>query len=353
MSNNPSSDPVTEQAAAWAKRFEDDEPVTKQEREEFRAWVSNPAHQEAFLAQVAIAELASEVDLRAHVPVVRVIAADTTAASVQTAPTTRTPTGLRYAAAAAAALFIIAGVSWIFTSPQSRSTSFTTSTREVRTVDFQDGSTATMNTRSELSWVGSSQDRRVVLKRGEALFRVVHDVERPFRVLVGDLDEIRVVGTQFNVYRKSEGTIVVSVLEGQVEVIHRDSDARVIWSRHVSADQQLQYRNTGLPALRGTGASRAVRWTEGELDVEETPLAEVVAELGRYTDERIELVPDSRLARTYVGGVLSVNDIDGALTLLQKRVPIQVTQNPETGAYKLSYRYEHSPEPPTDETPNH
>ena len=52
--------------------------------------------------------------------------------------------------------------------------------------------------------------------RGEALFRVHHDAGRPFRVYTDDAI-VQAVGTQFDVYRRDDGT-VVSVLEGRVDV---------------------------------------------------------------------------------------------------------------------------------------
>ncbi len=82
---------------------------------------------------------------------------------------------------------------------------------------FSEGSVAYLNTRTRIRWLGSGNDRRVELISGEALFDVVHDETRPFSVMM-DGSEIRVLGTRFNVYRKDSGDVVVTVLEGTVEV---------------------------------------------------------------------------------------------------------------------------------------
>ncbi len=52
--------------------------------------------------------------------------------------------------------------------------------------------------------------------RGEALFTVVHEANRPFEVVAGG-ERIRDLGTRFNVYAEP-GRVVVAVLEGQVDV---------------------------------------------------------------------------------------------------------------------------------------
>ena len=96
-------------------------------------------------------------------------------------------------------------------------TAHSTGTGETSTVKFSEGSVAYLNTRTHLRWLGAGDDRRVELISGEALFDVVHDESRPFSVVL-DGSEIRVLGTRFNVYRKDTGDVVVTVLEGTVEV---------------------------------------------------------------------------------------------------------------------------------------
>lgn len=45
-----------------------------------------------------------------------------------------------------------------------------------------------------------------------------------------------------------------------------------------------------------TGLShKAIRWTEGEMEVDDEPLPDVLAELARYTDQRIITESDPRL----------------------------------------------------------
>ncbi len=72
------------------------------------------------------------------------------------------------------------------------------------------GGAAQLQSRLRVSF--SEQIRTVELIDGQALFEVAKNPARPF-VVVSGKTSVRAVGTQFDVYRKSAGT-VVTVLEG-------------------------------------------------------------------------------------------------------------------------------------------
>src|SRR5262249_12347640 len=91
------------------------------------------------------------------------------------------------------------------------------------------------------------------------------------------------------------------------------------------------------PVVRSVVARKSIRWVDGELEVFDDPLSDVVAELARYTDHRI-VASDPRLSQVHVGGVLSVRDVESALHTLQESSPLQVARNPTTREYTLSYR---------------
>jgi transmembrane sensor len=339
MSKTPfpgSAGSVEDWAAYWATRLEDDN-VTELECREFQVWIlADPAHEEAYLNQVAIGALASEMTLRSHTARLRVASSP----SASMAP--QVPRRWRYLAGAAVVLIAALAALWSFGDWPTSTPSQVTGTGELRTVTFEDGSTATLNTKSELRWTGNSHERQVILKRGEALFSVVPDRARPFRVLIDQI-EIRVIGTQFDAYRKTDGTVVVSVLDGMVNITHIDTNGVATWSRRLAANQQIAYRAPDAPTVRDIVASKAVKWTHGEMEVDEAPLSEVVAELARYTDQRI-VANDPRLSRMHVGGVLSVRDVRSALDVLTQHAPIEVLWNPRRSEYTLLYRDAVAPE---------
>src|ERR1700733_1885339 len=93
---------------------------------------------------------------------------------------------------------------------------YATALGEQRSIQFQDGSTVDLNSRSMIRVKYSKQERDVELIEGQALFHVAHDVSRPFIVAVG-ATRVRAVGTQFDVYKRANDT-VVTVVEGRVAV---------------------------------------------------------------------------------------------------------------------------------------
>jgi transmembrane sensor len=216
--------------------------------------------------------------------------------------------------------------------------SYVTQTGEMRTVTFNEGSVAYLNTRTELRWVGNAQDRLVQLTQGEALFDVVHDATHPFRVLL-DNSEIRVLGTRFNVYRKPNGDTTVTVLEGAVEVRgYGNGNEKAEWVRTINANQQIEYRSIGLMREpHDTQAQNSVRWRSGFYRFENQPVETVLDELTRYTDQHI-VIRDARIAELHINGALSTRDVRDSLRRLQDLAPISVKENNNT--FTLDYRAE-------------
>lgn len=325
MPDTPSIASVKEKAAYWAVRMECGA-VTDQDSERFETWVlADRAHESALLDQIAIGALATEMTLRARTSRLQVVE-ESTFGCAASSPVW----------AIAVTLLLAATTAVWFAWPWSPfGKSYITGAGEQRTVQLGEGSSATLNTRSEFLWTQSAQDRLAVLKRGEVLFDVAPDRYRPVRVRVDEV-EMHVLGTQFNAYRRHDGSLIVSVLKGALEIVHRDSEGSKRWLRRLAAGQQLRYGPGGSPLVRNSGVNRAVRWKHGELEIEDAPLSDVVAELARYTDRRIVLTSDPRLTRLRVGGVLSIYNIDSALRLLEQREPIKVMWSPEEGEYTLS-----------------
>ena len=199
-----------------------------------------------------------------------------------------------------------------------------------------DGSRVYLNTRARLEVSEDAQERQAVLYEGEAFFEIALDVGRPFRVaLVGS--EIYVFGTRFNLYQKTSGEVVVTVLEGAVHVEGRKSRGHSAWRRELRANQQMTYGLSGvLRDVETTSiAASAVNWREGRLEIRDEPLANVLEELSRYTDRPIR-IRDRRLKQLRVGGALSTRDVRAALARLEKLAPITVED--QGGVFVLRYR---------------
>ena len=335
LTHDPGPPDMGNRADYWARRMADSSaPITEAERDEFHAWLFESEENERdYHRSVVLLQMVSELPVAGQNALISP-ANDSFAESDRVAGRRNI---LKFAGlAAGAALALVTGGLYLENRGLFGET-HTTRTGEMRTVQFNEGSVAYLNTRTEVRWLGSDEDRRVELVTGEALFDVVHDENRPFSVVL-EGSEIRVLGTRFNVYRKDGGDVVVTVLEGTVEVRGFGQGAsRPEWVRRVKANQQIQYRSIGLVSEpHETDPLVAVKWRSGLLQIPEgSMLPQVLDELTRYTDKRI-LIRDPRLATVNVGGVFSTRNVREALQRLQTVAPIEVHESEDL--YTLDVR---------------
>jgi transmembrane sensor len=165
---------------------------------------------------------------------------------------------------------------------------------EVRLVD---GTQVTLSPASKLTYPSDfGQRERTVVLDGEAYFTVVHDPARPFRVesAHGVAEDL---GTAFVIRARGTSALQVVVTEGAVVLRPRprpagDTDSLVLTRGQlgrVLPDGELTFRSR-------VDTAGYLAWTRGELVFEDTPLAEVAAELSRW------YAADVRVARPGLAG---------------------------------------------------
>jgi transmembrane sensor len=332
---------VRDQAAAWTTLLESGE-MSATERERFHLWLEEPANARVMGEFRAILGLIQDLPQR-----------KTAALRALAPPLVRFPAltawfahPLRFSGVAVATIAAVVLGAWLGLRPVREfvSQTYSTATGEERTVVLPDRSVAHLNTQSRIRWIGSSKDRRVALERGEVLFEVAHDATRPFCVTVGN-SEIRDLATEFDVYRKSNGSVVVTVLRGEVEVKDLAAGgAKPAWrQRQLKPNEQIEYTPANLIAdVHPFAAPKSVRWRAGLLETEGQSFSTVVSELNRYSTKQI-LIADPRLesSEIRIGGTLGIHDVRAALQRIQKLGPIVVTDTGE--AYVLTYEGDASP----------
>jgi transmembrane sensor len=340
---NTSDESIRYQAATWTNLL-DSGGLSDSQLQVFHAWLEDPRNAREFTAYRTVVLLTQDLPPERKAVLERsiVIPGGKFIALKRLLAHT-----LQLSAVAAAALVIVMIGGWLGARPVREffTHSYTTEIGEMRTVVLPDGTIVRLNTQSRLTWVGSRTDRHVVLQQGEVLFEVVHDATRPFRITV-DRSEIRDVGTQFDVYRKSSGSVVVTVLSGQVAVQEIEPrGAQPPWAeRQIKADEQFEYTPSSLIAdVHPIVAPKAVLWREGLLETEGLSFATVVGELNRYSSKRIDIAdPRLNAQNIGIGGELHVHDVPAALARIQKLANIVVTDT--DSAYILSYK-EDAPAP--------
>jgi transmembrane sensor len=327
---------VISQAAAWTTLVDSGE-MSEEQRLDFHAWLDEPRNARA------LSEIRTLVSLIQELP-------ERKAATLRRLPLAfarfpvldrlfEHPWGLSAAAGATLAILIVGA--WFTFRPvrEYLTQTYTTEKGESRTLVLKDGTVVHLNTQSRVRWIGVGQDRRVALELGEVLFEVAHDVTRPFVVTVGN-SEIRDLATEFDVYRKSNGSVVVTVLSGQVAIKDLGiGDNPPAWAeRQLKPNQQLEYTSASLITdVHSIDAAKAVRWREGRLETVGQSFSTVVNELNRYSNKQI-LIADPRVdgARFKLGGALGIHDIPAALNFIKETAPVVVTDNGDS--YVLTFK---------------
>ncbi len=164
-----------------------------------------------------------------------------------------------------------------------------------RSVTLADGSRIDLNGGTRLA-VDDGNGRLVTLERGEAIFRVTHDVAHPFVVQSGTM-RLQDVGTVFNVARV--GThLGVQVAEGAV--MFQPEQERIM----LTAGAALSHVDGGAPRMSGIAIDDVGSWRKGRLVFQQTPVRLVAAALERSTGTVVRVAPG--LAETRFTGSIGV-----------------------------------------------
>jgi transmembrane sensor len=318
-----------EEAMDWLMRLNEHEPGIQ---EPFYAWLRrSPRHVQAFLAVAETYSKLDALDRKHHIDVEELIAASQSPvvqlhqwqekrAERDATPPSWTAT---WRLVAAVAVLAVAG---LLTYPIARDAAgdsgYRTTIGEQREIKLDDGSLVRMNTNSKLSVAYTSEKREVRLLDGEALFVVARDAQRPF-VVVADKTRIRALGTQFNVYRRGDATMV-SVLEGAVQIASgRAESAPAIPS--MTAGEQAIARRDRVSRVAMPDVQRSVAWQRRELVFQQTPLAEVAAEFNRYNRQQLR-VTGVGLERKQISGIFSADYPQSLILFLRKDPALEVRE---------------------------
>lgn len=202
----------------------------------------------------------------------------------------------------------------------SHALSYTTAFGEQKTVTLPDGSEVHMNVSTELVLHYQVHRRQLTLLRGEAMFAVQSDKNRPFIVDAGQV-QVEVTGTVFNVRRHAQGSVEVAVTEGSVQV-----SSGPWWNRQqasLTPGMLAQGSEEQAWSVQRTDVAARTAWRQGKVVFRDQTLDEVVQEMNRYLPEPIELM-DEKLKRLRMAGVFNIEDAQGFLLALQEQLPVTV-----------------------------
>lgn len=193
-----------------------------------------------------------------------------------------------------------------------------TETGETRLVSLSDGSRIQLGTNSAVAYDLSDKKRSITLLKGEAVFTVAPDPARPFEVAAAG-GTTTALGTQFLVRQDGDQARVV-VTEHKVRVAMAAPDDLI---PSLSEGQAVRYGPEGFGQVTDVNALDAIAWTDGALVFKDTPLQDVVSEIGRYRSGYLRVADTARTIR--VSGVFHISDPDAAIEQLRQSFGLKVT----------------------------
>jgi len=336
-----------EAAAVWAARL-DRGTLSLSDEAEFAEWVSDPANDEALtraneamrvfdadrftdpnlkaLRQAALKTVPAprryHVYLAASVALLMVGAAFVMARMQQFKPT----------GAPIVAVAPVATPPRVADAAVARPIEYSADVGSRRMVSLPDGSTITLNTNSQVA-VNFTEGRRLInLLRGQALFEVAHNPQRPFMVFAGDR-RVTALGTVFEV-RTDPSRMQVVLVQGSVVVDRGDRPGNT--SRSKAEDPvrltpgQAFIDAGGRQRVTAIDVKRELLWRDGFVEFDDDSLGRAVREFNRYASQPIELSPDG-VADLRISGVFRTDDPKRFVDTIGELLPVEVQPTPRGG----------------------
>ena len=212
--------------------------------------------------------------------------------------------------AALAGLLVMAGLYFL-----DDGKSYSTGVGEERLVRLSDGSKVRLDTDTSLSVRITRGERHVKLARGRALFDVERDIARPFVVTAGPA-EIRALGTRFAV-RRDRDQVDVVLVDGSVRVDKPNGSGPTQWVLKSGQKMSVKPRIKTAPSIEAIDSKTATSWTTGRLIFSGTPFEEALAEVNRYSRNKVILEVEG-LRTAPISGVVESGDTEAFVSAVSE-----------------------------------
>lgn len=300
-SSPPPDSPAAQQARDWLLRLASGA-MSEQDMQTFEQWLLLPGHRHAF----------------EHERVLWRSLAARPQTSVVVRPARRVQ---RRRLAALAMLALFCGV---MTAPELalRMRADHRADVAIQHVRLPDGSTAVLDAGAAIAVHYGEATRRIELLRGRAWFDVVPQSGAPFRITVGD-GVVEDISTAFVVSRDGDH-VDTAVEQGRVRVAARPDQG---WM-YLQAGQTAGWSKAGVAELgAGLAPDHVAAWRRGELLLENVPVTQVLAELGRYRPGHV-FVRGDLSALPPINAALRLDKPEQALDALAAGSGLRVTRLP-------------------------
>jgi transmembrane sensor len=325
---------IRAEAIEWLITFSERE-VNAGGRRRFNEWLrASPEHVAMYLRIAALWQDADRIEPKQRRDIERLVSKASTELNVYSLTPSvphndadrPLPRLSRHGLAATALLLLLATLAVVWNTTF-RTPTYATNVGELRTITLQDGSVVSLNADSRITVSFTHTQRLIELTEGQALFRVTQDPARPF-VVQSNNAKVRAVGTQFDVNRKSSGT-VVTVLDGRVSVTGVAREPQLPSSLSspmlVSAGEQAIVTPAQTSKHRESHPANVAAWTTGLLIFDSEPLREVARAFNRQNAKQL-IIEDADLQELRISGVFPAAAAGPLAEFLRERFGVRLVE---------------------------
>lgn len=241
------------------------------------------------------------------------------------------------AIAASVTALVVSVMSWWVLAQRPAPKEYLTEHGEQRVVRLDDGSVLHLNSDSNVRVFYTDTGRDIVMKQGQALFKVAKDKARPFRVRVGNT-QVVAVGTDFDV-RRVGGEVLVTVVQGRVAVTKlatamsdESGTAEIPVSLQLAAGQQARVVDGPVSiapkaaAVHAVDVRPAVAWLEQKIMFEHETLQNVASEFNRYGSTQL-IIENAHIGTLRISGIFHAYDLESFVLYLESLRELQIQRD--------------------------
>mgnify|MGYP005990779697 CR=1 FL=1 len=361
---------IIEQASHWAMLYDEGELDSKQKVDLSNWLLKSPAHIEEFLHAGAIFNLLEGIDANKKIsvdaliekinqPTSAVIAFDSMQKKAPLGENSTKKKGFSNILLALAASVIISvcslyGLHYFSLTndtfanlkvPNQDRNQYTTVLGEQRSITLSDGTIVYLNTLTNIKIDYNEQYRNIHLNRGEAIFKVAHNPDKPFRVWVDGV-MFQAVGTEFNV-RDKQGKVELTVITGEVALTNQivnnekldveentirlsentDLDLKSSKTLIVTIGQEASVQANGkITTDVNADLNKKTSWKLRQLIFKNDTLEDVIHEFNRYNQLQIVIESDL-LSRLPITGIFESNDPSSLIEFLRSSGKVSIKKD--------------------------
>lgn len=192
---------------------------------------------------------------------------------------------------------------------------------------LSDGTNVYLNSASELKYpVRFDEKERKVYLSGEAYFEVTKDSNRPFYVVMEEV-QIRVYGTEFNVNTHQPGKVHTVLVEGKVGIKKRGMTEEITMKPGELASFD---RKAGTFEVKEVDVRQYVVWKDGYFTFENESLEQILNTLSLWYDVDVFFQSEAVKQLVFTGYMKRYDDISEILNAITDVVGVNFTINGKT-----------------------